>query len=54
MRRDEHGAVILDNRSMGTIPNGTAMWSPSLGPHTLENTGSSDLHVIVIELKKES
>jgi mannose-6-phosphate isomerase-like protein (cupin superfamily) len=54
VRGDEHGAVIVDSRFIGTLPNGTAMWSPSLGPHTLENTGSSDLHVIVIELKKES
>ncbi|HEY2466301.1 MAG TPA: hypothetical protein VGI45_00495 [Terracidiphilus sp.] len=54
VRRDEHGALIVDSRDIGTFANGTSQWSPSLGPHTLENIGTSELRVIVVELKKES
>jgi mannose-6-phosphate isomerase-like protein (cupin superfamily) len=53
VRRDANGAVILDSRKNTAIAPGTAVWSPPLGPHTLENVGESELRVIAVELKKE-
>jgi quercetin dioxygenase-like cupin family protein len=51
VRRDENGAIILDSRTIPAILPGTALWSPPLPPHTLENVGDGELHVIVVELK---
>ena len=52
VRRDAHGVSLVDTRAAGTLPEpGTALWSDTLGPHTLENVGTADLHVIGIELK---
>ena len=54
VRRGEDGAVILDSRTIPPIVAGTALWSAPLGPHTLENVGETQLHVIAVELKQRS
>ena len=52
IRRDSDRAVLLDSRSLSPKPaTGSAFWGPPLTPHTLENIGESDLHVITVELK---
>ncbi len=51
VRRDAHGAVIVDSRSTEKLPVGAAFWSPPLSPHTLENVGASDLRALSVELK---
>lgn len=52
VRRDGDGAVVVDTRNGGTLPGpGTAIWSGSLPPHTLENVGTSEIHAISVELK---
>ena len=52
IRRDSDRAVLLDSRSLSPKPaTGSAFWGPPLPPHTLENIGGSDLHVITVELK---
>lgn len=52
IRRDSDRAVLLDSRSLSPKPAaGSAFWGPPLPPHTLENIGGSDLHVITVELK---
>lgn len=51
VRRDEHGAVLLDSRDLQeAVPS--IMWSAPLPPHTLENVGSTDIRVLSIELKQ--
>jgi quercetin dioxygenase-like cupin family protein len=53
IRRDEHGSVVLDSRevaALGTPPQ--VLWTPALAPHSLENVGSADLHIISVELKQ--
>lgn len=51
-RYDENGNVTADSRSMATIPGpGTSAWSDPLPPHSLENTGNKDIHVISVEIK---
>lgn len=53
VRRDERGAVMLDTREAGVrVPPGEAIWSPPLGPHTLENVGVGVMHVISVEVKE--
>ena len=52
VRRDGDGAVLVDTREGGAPPApGTAIWSGSLPPHTLENVGTSVIHVVGVELK---
>jgi hypothetical protein len=53
VRRGEDAAVIVDSRTLPPIAAGRALWSGPLGPHTLENVGDSELHVIAVELKTE-
>jgi len=52
IRRDEHGAVMLDTGRFDppfTMP--PVLWSAFRPAHTLENTGPDDLRVIGVELK---
>ena len=52
IRRDEHGAVLLDTSKLDppfTMP--PVLWSDFTPAHTLENTGPDDLLVIGVELK---
>ena len=52
VRRDGDGTVLVDTREGGALPQpGTAIWSGSLHPHTLENVDTSEIHVIGVELK---
>jgi hypothetical protein len=52
VRRDADGAVLVDSRQEGSLPQaGTAVWSSAFPPHTLENVGTSDIHLIGVELK---
>ena len=52
VRRDEEGKVLLDTRGMEQPSPVSAVWTPALGPHTLENVGSTDMHVVSVELKR--
>lgn len=51
VRRDAQGRVVVDSRLLGTRPQGNALWSGPLPPHTLENVGESELRAISVELK---
>jgi hypothetical protein len=52
VRRDQHGVVEIDTRQTRRAPDPTqAVWSAPLGPHTLENVGSTPMHVITVEVK---
>jgi hypothetical protein len=51
VRRDEHGVVQVDTRGKPGAAVGSVLWSGPLGPHTLENVGDRELHVISTELK---
>ena len=53
VRRHADGTVLVDTREGGVLPEpGSAVWSASLAPHTLENVGAADIHVIGVELKR--
>lgn len=52
VRYDDKGDILLDSQTLSSKPNaGEVMWSSPLVPHTLKNTGSTDLRVISVELK---
>jgi len=55
VRRAANGVVTLDSRNLPQPANlSQAMWTPPLPPHSLENVGSTELHVISVELKNSS
>ena len=52
VRRDADGHVLLDTRGRpppADLPR--ISWLDALPPHTLENVGAGELHVVSIELK---
>jgi len=54
VRYDPDGQVLADSRSMGEKPQpGSALWSPPVPVHFIENVGDSDLLVIAVELKSD-
>lgn len=53
VRRDEHGAVIVDTRAIPDFALGRVLYVESLPKHTLENAGPDDLVVIGVELKRQ-
>lgn len=53
VRRNTRGEIILDSRTLPSLANSPqALWSEALLPHSLENVGTSDLHVISVEVKQ--
>jgi quercetin dioxygenase-like cupin family protein len=52
VRRDGDGNVQFDSRSGDSRPRGSsAVWSEPLPPHSVENVGDDELHVVMVELK---
>lgn len=52
VRRDAEGRVLLDTRSGGALAGvGTAFWTPSMPPHTVENVDGSEVRFLNVELK---
>ncbi len=51
VRRDGAGTVLVDSRGGRGAPEGSALWSGPLPPHTLENVGVGELRVITVEIK---
>jgi|SRR5665213_995011 len=50
VRRDGEGNVLFDTRIHSRPPAGGA-WIESLPPHSVENVGDSEIHLISVELK---
>lgn len=53
LRQSSEGSVLFDTRAAdGRRPEPwTTHWSKPLPPHSIENVGETELHVIMIELK---
>ncbi len=49
IRRDQHGNVTFDSRK--TPPQATASFLENLPPHSVENVGDCEIHLISVELK---
>lgn len=50
VRRDGEGNVLLDTRVTPRV-SGNAAWAESLPPHSVENVGEGEIHLISCELK---
>jgi hypothetical protein len=52
VRRDDAGAVLIDTRPGGALPEpGTALWTAA-PPHMFENVDSAEIRIINVELKR--
>jgi hypothetical protein len=52
VRRDGDGNVLLDTRTLDAASEQpSVLWSEPLAPHSLENVGDRDIHLIAVELK---
>ena len=49
VRRNADGATLVDTR--GGAPASGALWGSPLGPHSLENVGSTPIRVMSVEVK---
>lgn len=55
IRRDERGEVLFDSRLAGETPViPCAQWMLPLPPHTVENLGSNDISILIVELKNST
>jgi hypothetical protein len=53
VRRDGEGAVLSDTRATGTLrAAGATIWSTPMAPHTVENVDSSEIRLLIVELKR--
>ena len=50
VRRDGEGGVLFDSR-LHPSPSAQGAWIESLPPHSVENVGESEIHLISVELK---
>jgi len=54
IRYDKNGNIVFESGNMKSLPApGTALWSGPLIPHALKNTGTTDLHIISVEIKQK-
>lgn len=54
IRRDQHGNVLLDSRTITATKNSGVQWLEPLPPHSVENIGSREISLIIVELKDAS
>jgi hypothetical protein len=53
VRRDRDGNILLDTRGAKSKPEASnVLWSDPFPPHSLENVGSAELRVIMVEIKQ--
>jgi hypothetical protein len=50
IRRDGEGKILFDSRTL-TAPMPSAAWLESLPPHSVENVGDVEIHLISVETK---
>lgn len=51
IRRDADGNILADSRDRPAPELGTGLWIEPLPPHSVENVGPADLHIIAVEVK---
>jgi hypothetical protein len=53
IRRGQNGTVKFDSRNGARIRPGAALFTAPVPPHTLENIGTTEIRIIVVELKNQ-
>jgi len=51
VRRDGEGRVLLDTRVHSNSTGAPARFIASLPPHSIENVGTSEIHLVSVEIK---
>jgi hypothetical protein len=51
IRRDGEGKVLLDTRVTPSVPDQPARFIECLPPHSIENVGTSEIHLVSVEMK---
>jgi hypothetical protein len=55
IRRDGDGRVLFDSRHAGALPKTPGVeWVGLLPPHSIENVGTTVVHLLTVELKHVS
>lgn len=55
VRRDPEGGVMADTRALKAgAPSPEVQWGSALPPHSLENVGTAEIHIISTEVKSAS
>ncbi|MEP6962716.1 MAG: hypothetical protein ABI995_11605, partial [Acidobacteriota bacterium] len=49
LRRDAAGAILFDSRTVSALPG--AAYLENLPPHSVENVGDVEIHLISVEIK---
>jgi quercetin dioxygenase-like cupin family protein len=53
VRRDGEGNVLTDTRGTDLAgEEGTALWTPAMPPHSVENVDNSEIRLLNVELKR--
>ncbi|HEY3827010.1 MAG TPA: hypothetical protein VGL82_20785 [Bryobacteraceae bacterium] len=52
VRRDHDGKILFDSRIHPHPANEPARFIESLPPHSIENVGQSEIHLISVEMKR--
>jgi hypothetical protein len=53
IRRDGEGRILFDSRKAGPHPKTPVIeWVGPLPPHSIENVGTSEVHLLTVELKQ--
>lgn len=52
VRRDAEGNVLLDTRTMPNAAPQPARFIECLPPHSVENVGTTEIHLISVEMKQ--
>lgn len=52
IRRDGDGNLLFDSRDAGPADKAPAIiWTDSLPPHSVENIGNAEIHLVSVEIK---
>jgi predicted metal-dependent enzyme (double-stranded beta helix superfamily) len=52
VRRDGDGNLLFDSRDAGAADEAPAIiWTDSLPPHSVENIGNAEIHLVSVEIK---
>jgi predicted metal-dependent enzyme (double-stranded beta helix superfamily) len=52
IRRDGDGKLLFDSRKAGPAQKAPAIiWTDSMPPHSVENIGSAEIHLVSVEIK---
>ena len=51
VRRDGEGNLLFDSRTLAS-PMAPAAWLENLPPHSIENVGDGEIHLVSVEMKE--